>query len=118
LTSRKSASSVIFSTGHHAESHNHAPLPKLEDATRVVYMPGRDLRLLAEEWLAEGLPPEFPCALVSRAAQPDQQVRCTTLAALGDVAPVLAPSLLIAGWAVRESAAQLHPVEVDVSVSA
>jgi uroporphyrin-III C-methyltransferase/precorrin-2 dehydrogenase/sirohydrochlorin ferrochelatase len=118
LTSRKSASSVIFSTGHHAESHNHAPLPKLEDSTRVVYMPGHDLRLLAEEWLAEGLPPEFPCAIVSRAAQPDQQVRCTTLAALGDAAPVLAPSLLIAGWAVRESTAQLHREEEDVPVSA
>jgi hypothetical protein len=32
-------------------------------------------------------------------------VRCTTLAALGDAEPVLAPSLLIAGWAVRETAA-------------
>jgi uroporphyrin-III C-methyltransferase/precorrin-2 dehydrogenase/sirohydrochlorin ferrochelatase len=118
LTSRNSASSVVFSTGHHAESHNHAPLPKLEDATRVIYMPGRDLRLLAEEWLAEGLPPDFPCAIVSRAAQPDQQVRCTTLAALGDTAPVPAPSVLIAGWTVRESTAVLHSEEESISVSA
>jgi uroporphyrin-III C-methyltransferase len=118
LTSRNSASSVIFSTGHHAQSHNHAPLPQLEDATRVVYMPGRDLRLLAQEWLGEGLPPEFPCALVSHAAQPDQQVFCTTLAALGDAAPVLAPSLLIAGWAVRESSVALRPDEEAFSVSA
>jgi len=117
LTSRNSASSVIFSTGHHAQSHSRAPLPQLEDATRVVYMPGRDLRLLAEEWLAEGLPPEFPCALVSHAAQPDQQVRCTTLAALGDAAPVLAPSLLIAGWVLQESSAALHPEEESISVS-
>jgi siroheme synthase len=80
-------------------------------------MPGRDLRLLAEEWLAEGLPPEFPCALVSHAAQPDQQVRCTTLAALGDAAPVLAPSLLIAGWVLQESSAALHPEEESISVS-
>jgi uroporphyrin-III C-methyltransferase len=117
LTSRKSASNVIFSTGHRAQSHSRA-LPKLEDATRVVYMPGRDLRLLAEEWLAEGLPPEFPCAIVSRAAQPDQQVRCTTLAALGDAAPVLAPSLLIAGWAVREASIALRPEEEEFRVSA
>jgi hypothetical protein len=47
LTSRNNASNVIFSTGHHAQSHNQSPLPQLEDATRVVYMPGRDLRLLA-----------------------------------------------------------------------
>jgi uroporphyrin-III C-methyltransferase/precorrin-2 dehydrogenase/sirohydrochlorin ferrochelatase len=103
LSSRNSASNVIFSTGHHAQSHNCAPLPQLEDATRVVYMPGRDLRLLAEQWLDEGLPAEFPCAVVSQASQPGQQLRCTTLGALGNIEPVDAPSLLIAGWALRES---------------
>jgi siroheme synthase len=118
LTSRDSASNVIFSTGHHAQSHNNSPLPALEDATRVVYMPGRDLHLLAREWLQQGLPPEFPCAVVSCAAQPGQQIRRTTLAALGDAEPTLAPSLLIAGWAVREVAAvdQLAANGVPVSV--
>jgi len=104
LTDRNSASNVIFSTGHHAQSHNRASLPRLEDATRVVYMPGRDLNLLAEEWLQDGLPPEFPCALISRAAQPDQQVRHTTLAHLGDAKAPQAPSLLIAGWALPDAA--------------
>jgi uroporphyrin-III C-methyltransferase len=102
LTDRNSASNVIFSTGHHAQSHNQAPLPELEGATRVVYMPGRDLTLLAAEWLDEGLPPDLPCVLISRAAQPDQDVFCTTLGALGDAKSALAPSLLIAGWTVRE----------------
>ena len=102
LTDRNSASNVIFSTGHHAQSHNQSPLPQVEDATRVVYMPGRDLSLLAQQWLAEGLPPDFPCAVVSRAAQPGQEVRCTTLAFLGEADSTAAPSLLIAGWAVRE----------------
>ncbi|MGA2250052.1 uroporphyrinogen-III C-methyltransferase [Terracidiphilus sp.] len=110
LTDRHAASSVIFSTGHHAQSHNDAPLPAKEDATLVVYMPGRDLKLLAAEWLSEGLPADLPCVLVSHAAQPNQQVRCTTLAALsldsGDEAPLPAPSLLLAGWAVRETAAR------------
>jgi len=103
LTSRNSASSVTFSTGHHAQSHNRAPLPQIEDSTRVVYMPGRDLGLLAEQWLQEGLPADFPCAVISRAAQPDQEVYPTTLGALGDAAPALAPSLLIAGWALKET---------------
>lgn len=115
LTDRHSASSVIFSTGHHAQSHNDAPLPAREDATRVVYMPGRDLKLLAAEWLSEGLPADLPCALVSRAAQPDQQVRCTTLAALGDELPLAAPSLLLAGWAVRETAAR-YLADADASI--
>jgi siroheme synthase len=104
LTDRDRASNVILSTGHHAQSHNRAALPALEDATRVVYMPGRDLTLLAAEWMAEGLPADLPCAVVSRAAQPDQEVVHTTLGALGlgeADAAAQAPSLLLAGWAVR-----------------
>ncbi|MGB7265672.1 MAG: siroheme synthase CysG [Terracidiphilus sp.] len=104
LTDRDWASNVIFSTGHHAQSHNRAALPAIEDATRVVYMPGRELTLLAAEWMAEGLPADLPCAVVSRAAQPDQEVAYTTLGALGDTESAAAPSLLIAGWAVRERA--------------
>ncbi|HEU5351532.1 MAG TPA: siroheme synthase CysG [Terracidiphilus sp.] len=102
LTSRTAASNVLFSTGHHAQSHNHAPLPEKEDLTRVVYMPGRDLSLLALQWLQEGLPPDLPCALVSRAAQPDQHIHHTTLANLHSAPAALAPSLLLAGWALNE----------------
>lgn len=102
LTDREWASHVIFSTGHHAQSHNREALPALESGTRVVYMPGRDLNLLVAEWLAEGLPADLPCAVVSRAAQPDQQVVHTTLGELASISPAAAPSLLIAGWAVRE----------------
>ena len=101
LTDRDNASNVIFSTGHHAQSHNGSALPSHEDATRVVYMPGRNFSLLAAKWLAEGLPAELPCALVSHAAQPDQQVRYTTLGRLGQEEPLQAPSLLLVGWAVR-----------------
>jgi uroporphyrin-III C-methyltransferase len=118
LTSRNSASNVIFSTGHHAQSHNQSPLPQLEDATRVVYMPGRDLRLLALEWLQEGLPPDFPCAIVSRAAQAGQQIHHTTLAALGDTTPTHAPSLLLAGWALKESVEARHRAADEVATKA
>jgi uroporphyrin-III C-methyltransferase / precorrin-2 dehydrogenase / sirohydrochlorin ferrochelatase len=110
LTDRNSASNVTFSTGHHAQSHNHSPLPEIEDTTRVVYMAGRDLNLLAEEWLQQGLPPDFPCAVVSHVGQPSEQVRYTTLADLGAIAPVPAPSLLIAGWTVRHAAAAVQSV--------
>jgi uroporphyrin-III C-methyltransferase / precorrin-2 dehydrogenase / sirohydrochlorin ferrochelatase len=118
LTDRSSASNVIFSTGHHAQSHNQSPLPEIEDATRVVYMPGRDLTLLVAQWLDEGLPADFPCVVVSRAAQPDQEVRCTTLAALGEAEPALAPSLLIAGWAVRETTATALAAHDGIQVTA
>lgn len=102
LTDRDWASHVILTTGHHAQSHNREALPAVEAGTRVVYMPGRELGLLAAEWLAEGLPADLPCAVVSCAAQPDERVVHTTLGQLGEVEPAVAPSLLIAGWAVRE----------------
>ena len=110
LTDREWASNVIFSAGQHAQSHNKANLPAIEDATRVIYMPGRDLTLLAAQWMAEGLPSELPCAIVSRAAQPDQSVIHTTLGELPSAPAALAPSLLIAGWAVREPVAPAEPV--------
>jgi uroporphyrin-III C-methyltransferase len=100
LTARGGAGSVVFTTGHRAELSAQLPAES-ELATRVVYMPGRDLRPLAKEWLGEGLPPDLPCALISRAALPGQEIQCTTLSALATARPVLAPSLLLAGWAVR-----------------
>jgi uroporphyrin-III C-methyltransferase len=116
LTDRNSASNVTFSTGHHAQSHNHAPLPEIEDTTRVVYMPGRDLALLAEEWLQQGLPPDFPCAIVSNAGQPSEQIAYSTLAELGALAPLPAPSLLIAGWTVANAATtQSDSVESQIT---
>ncbi len=102
LTDRDWASHVIFSTGHHAQSHNRAALPALEAATRVVYMPGRDLTLLGSRMAGRrsaagtALRPRLP----RRAA--GQQVLHTTLGALGSAVPAAAPSLLIAGWAVRQ----------------
>ena len=117
LTERNWASNVIFSTGHHAQSHNNAPLPELEDVTRVVYMPGRDMTLLAAEWMANGLPADLPCAVISRAAQPEQEVLHTMLGELGSVgASAQAPSLLIAGWAVRKVGVA-KATQVDAAVA-
>ncbi|HEY2858383.1 MAG TPA: siroheme synthase CysG [Terracidiphilus sp.] len=118
LTDRRAASNVIFSTGHHAQSHNEAALPSIEDATRVVYMPGRDLTLLAEQWMSEGLPADFPCVLVSRAAQPDQRVRQTTLSNLGSEPAMQAPSLLLAGWAVGKEPVSPIVTSINLAVTA
>jgi uroporphyrin-III C-methyltransferase len=101
LTDRNGASSLIITTGHHAKSTQTSRLPQPEDATQILYMPGQNLQLRAEMWLRQGLPPNLPCALVSHAAQPNQQIQFTTLAKLGSAEPAVAPSLLLAGWAVR-----------------
>ena len=75
--------------------------------------------MLAEEWLQEGLPEDFPCALVSQAAQPGQQVHWTTLGALGALGQAPAPSMVIAGWTLREAVRQrLGSVQVEARLAA
>lgn len=100
LTDRRSASSIVFSTGHHADSH-----PRTHnDSTRVVYMPGRDFSSLAAEWRSDGLPESLPVIVVSRAAQPDQQSQRTTLRDLANHVPGPAPVLVLAGAALANAA--------------
>jgi uroporphyrin-III C-methyltransferase len=102
LTDRRSASSITFSAGHHAPGSAHQPASAVAP-TRVVYMPGRDLSSIAAQLRSEGLPSHLPCVIVARAAQPDQQIVRTTLADLDRIAPLPAPSILLAGEALRES---------------
>jgi uroporphyrin-III C-methyltransferase len=102
LTDRRSASSINFAAGHHAPGSALEPA-SLSGATRVVYMPGRDLSGIAAQLRSEGLPADLPCVVVSRAAQPDQQIVRTTLAELDRIPHVPAPSILLAGEALRES---------------
>lgn len=98
LTDRRTASSVLLSTAHHAPGDAVNPEP-----TRVVYMPGRDLSAVAREWREAGLPGDYPCVLVSRAGQPEQEVVRTTLALLGATVPGPAPVLLMGGAVFREA---------------
>lgn len=97
LTDRRSSSNVIFSSGHHATGTSTAP-PDIADATRIVYMPGRDFTALAAEWKAAGISRNFPCVAISRVAQPDKQIILTTLGNLANIEPGPAPVLLLAGW--------------------
>lgn len=97
LTDRRSASRIVFSSGHHAAQAPSSPRP--EDASHVVYMPGRDLTGVAEKLLASGLRFDTPCAVVSHAARPGQQVERTTLRNLHAITPGPSPVLVLAGWA-------------------
>jgi siroheme synthase len=104
LTDRRGGSSVSFCAGSHARGSALQPA-SLAGATRVIYMPGRDLRGVAAQLRSEGLAPDLPCVLVSRAAQPDQQIARTTLATLERLVTGPAPSILLAGEALREAEA-------------
>ncbi len=99
LTSRDAASSVLLETGHHAET----PAPAYPP-TRVVYMPGTELARIAERWLAEGIAPETPCAVVSRVSRPDQNIVRMTVGELLHANAPESPAVLMAGWALESGA--------------
>jgi uroporphyrin-III C-methyltransferase / precorrin-2 dehydrogenase / sirohydrochlorin ferrochelatase len=103
LTDRRASSIVQISSGHHATG---GP-PAIAEPTRIVYMPGKSFSALAAEWRAQGLPGDLPCAAISHAARPDQQITLTTLDELDTVRPGPAPVLLVAGWVLKN-----HPAPV------
>ena len=118
LTDRRSASKIIFVTGqqatHHIQEQSadheqdttvwHGPLP--EDATLIVYMPGRSYKTLAENLLREGLSDTTPCITVSRACQPDQQTRACRLDALATLEPGPSPTLVLIGLPLAKATAR------------
>jgi uroporphyrin-III C-methyltransferase len=105
LTDRKSASKLIFCTGHHASDKSHAapvwsgPLP--EDATLAVYMPGRDTDRIARELAAAGVAADMPCCAISHAATPRQSHAACRLAGFAQLECGPAPLLLLIGRAME-----------------
>jgi uroporphyrin-III C-methyltransferase len=110
LTDRTRASKLILATAHHAAGKvSLSPswsgtFP--DDATLVIYMPGRNFEALAQDLIGSGIPPSTPCTAVSSASTPDEQIHTTTLAQLSnaDVGP--APVILLIGPAIAKSAAR------------
>jgi len=94
LTNRDISSSVLFTTGHHAAQQD----PDLPP-TRIVYMPGSDLRNYAQQRISAGDPPDLPCIIVCRVSQPDQTILRTTLRDLGSATVTASPAVLLVGWA-------------------
>jgi hypothetical protein len=52
--------------------------------------------------LQAGLPADLPIVVMSHVSLPGEESRSTTLAALGDLEPGLAPMLILAGWPLAE----------------
>lgn len=100
LTDRKSASKLIFCTGHHATGKDATPLwsgPLPEDATLVIYMPGRDTARLAKELAGAGVAADMPCAAVSHAATSRQSFAACRLEKFAEMECGPAPLLLLIG---------------------
>ena len=104
LTDRTAASKLILATAHHAAGKvPFTPIPAAwqDEATLVLYMPGRDFTALAASLIHSGIPAHTPCVAVSKASTPEELVTHTTLEHLG-IAPVgPAPVLLLIGNALQ-----------------
>src|SRR5216683_1229400 len=103
LTHRQVSSAVVVVTGHHAASDEFADWPAKipTDATVVVYMPGYDYRCTAEQLLRAGVPGTTPCAIISQATLPHEQVHVTHVEDLHTSPRLPAPTLLVVGELVR-----------------
>lgn len=104
LTDRTSASKLVFATGHHATGKDEAPvwrgtLP--EDATLVIYMPGRDTARLAQELAEAGVAADVPVCAVSHAATKRQSVAACRLREFGELECGPAPLLVLVGRAME-----------------
>lgn len=99
LTDRRYASSVVFATGHRAAGVAGMEWDRLvsSGSTLVIYMPGQDYSPLVSQLISAGLNHQTPCAVVSSAWRPSQQVRWTNLGSLGDKHALPSPALLIVG---------------------
>jgi uroporphyrin-III C-methyltransferase len=104
LTDRKSASKLIFVTGHHATGKDETPIwsgPLPEDATLVIYMPGRDTARLARELAESGVAADMPCCAISHAATARQSHAACRLEGFSELACGPAPLLVLVGRAME-----------------
>jgi uroporphyrin-III C-methyltransferase len=105
LTDRSAASKLILATAHHAAGKLELT-PKWagafpDDATLVIYMPGRKFRALADDLIGSGIDAATPCVAISKATAPDEQVFGSTLAKLEDDDVGPAPVILLIGYAIK-----------------
>jgi uroporphyrin-III C-methyltransferase len=99
LTQRNVSSALVFLTGHDSDGKEHNDWRGLASsgATLVIYMPGHDYESTARRLSEAGMKGSTPCALISRATSPHQQVHHTTVTELRSTPRLPAPTLLVVG---------------------
>jgi uroporphyrin-III C-methyltransferase len=121
LTDRKSASKLIFCTGHHATGKDATPVwsgPLPEDATLVVYMPGRDTARIARELAAAGVAEDMPCCAISHAATTRQSVVACRLDGFAKLECGPAPLLVMVGRAMESLVAGTTESRTSMMIAA
>jgi uroporphyrin-III C-methyltransferase len=98
LTDRRIASALMVVTAHNAgDQPKPRAIPDFDRITFAIYMPGPDYSRTARALMEQGIDAATPCAVVSNACRPNQQVRFLSLADLGYAQGIVAPAVLIVG---------------------
>jgi uroporphyrin-III C-methyltransferase len=128
LTDRRAASQLVITTYSRGEdlagSDPFAVTPSLNwaaissNTTLVLYMPGADYAEVSRRLRAAGQPDDLPCAIVSNATRPNQQIRHTTVAALASETKLPAPALLIVGRVTAKTLDQTDAASASRPVAA
>jgi uroporphyrin-III C-methyltransferase len=119
LTHRHSSHALVFLAGHTASGADPTNWRALVSvgATIVVYMPGHDYSNIAHKLRSAGLSNETPCAIISRATTPEEQVFSTSVENLGDAHRLPAPTLLVIGEVLRHAGHRFLPEELGWPLS-
>jgi uroporphyrin-III C-methyltransferase len=121
LTHRHVSHALVFLTGHTAEAGDSDDADwgglVCNGATLAIYMPGKNYAELAARLKKAGLPLETPCAVISAALTPDQEMEFSTVGELSAVRHLGTPALVLAGRVVslaRNRARDHTPASYDL----
>jgi uroporphyrin-III C-methyltransferase len=103
LTHRRASSTLVLTAGHRASEDCADDWSRLAgtESTLVIYMPGSNYSKISSRLAAAGFAQETPCAIISRATTPEQQVHRTTVSDLSHAPRLASPALLVVGEVVR-----------------
>jgi uroporphyrin-III C-methyltransferase len=103
LTHRQISSTLVLTAGHRASDNRDEEWSRIAStkSTLVVYMPGHDYAEMAARLTDAGFAKETPCAIISQATTPQQQIHVTAISNLHASPRLAAPTLLVVGEVVK-----------------
>jgi uroporphyrin-III C-methyltransferase len=118
LTHRQTSSTLVLAAGHRASEHADGNWSSFagSESTLVIYMPGHDYAAISSRLATSGFAAETPCAIISRATTPQQQVHQTTISHLHQAPKLAAPTLLVIGEVVKFSDRNADQIEANFPV--
>jgi uroporphyrin-III C-methyltransferase len=116
LTHRQASSTLVLAAGHRASENADTEWSSFagSGATLVIYMPGHDYAAVGNRLSVSGFAPETPCAIISRATTPYQQIHRTTISHLHRAPRLASPALLVVGEVVKFADPPADPIEANL----